>query len=156
MPVRVRLSIRVKMMTRFGLSNCHDEPPMLHALQTDQAAGELFDLSGLTVHDEDFKARIMIEVRMTGRDHKFVIGMLKFGQLLGNAVAVMIIDERDGADYCGIGTRRALCDQAIADQIAKGLGPIGIAEPGDEIVETFEKVGVQCYTDPTEDTHLWS
>ena len=135
------------MMPGFGSSNRHDEPPVLQALQTDQAAGELFDLSGLAMNNEDFQAGIMVEMRMTGRNHQFVVCMLEFGQLLGNAVGVMVVDERDGTDYGRNGARCPLCDQAIANQVAESLGPVSIAQPGDEIVEAFEEIRIERYTD---------
>jgi hypothetical protein len=141
------------MVPGFGPSNRHDEPPVLHALQTDQPAGELFDLSGLAMNNEDFQAGIMVEMRMTGRNHQFVVCMLEFGQFLGNAVGVMVVDERDGADYRRIGACCPLCDQAIANQVPESLGPVGIAQPGDEIVEALEEIRIECYSDSAKDTH---
>ena len=86
-------------MPGFGLCNSHDEPPVLHTLQTDQAAGELLDLPGFSMDNEDFQARVMVEMRMTGRDYQFVVRVLEFSQLLGNAVGMMVVDERDSAHY---------------------------------------------------------
>lgn len=68
MLVSVRLSVAA-MMPRLGLSYRHDEPSVLHALEADQPAGELFDFPGFALDDEDFKARFMVKMRMTGRDH---------------------------------------------------------------------------------------
>jgi hypothetical protein len=130
-----------------GLSNRHDQSPMLHALQTDEAASELFDPSGFAMNNEDFKAGIMVEMRMTGRDHQFVTCMLEFRQFLGNAVRVMVIDERDCTNHRRVGACRPLCDQAIANQVPKGLGTIRVAQSGDEIVEPLKEIRVKRNSD---------
>ena len=83
---------------------------MLHAFQPDQATSELLDQLRLSVNDEDFQAGVMVEVRMTGRDYKIVIGVLQFGQLFGDAVGMMVVDERDGADHGHIRNCRPLSD----------------------------------------------
>jgi hypothetical protein len=126
---------------------------VLHAFQTDQAAGEHFDLSGFAMNNEDLKAGIMVEMRMTGGDHEVVICVLKFGQLFCNAVGVMVVDERDGTDYCLIGACRPLGNQAITDQITESLGPVAIAQPGNEIVEAFEEIRIERYSDSAKDAH---
>lgn len=106
--------------------------------------------------NEDFQARIMVEMRMAGRYDQFVILVLKFGQLLGNAVGVMVVDERNGAYYRRIGARRSLGNQAIANQVAKSLGSVGIAEPGDEIIEALEKIRIESDSDSRKDAHARS
>jgi hypothetical protein len=79
--------------------------------------------------------------------------MLKFRQLLCDAVSMMIVDKRDGPDHRSDGTRRPLGDKAIANQVAKRFGPVGISKPGDEIIEALEEIGIQCNTDSTENAH---
>ena len=58
------------MMSDSGCATRHDEPTVLNTLQSDQAPGEFLDPSGFAMDDEDFQAGIMVEVRMTGRDHQ--------------------------------------------------------------------------------------
>ena len=132
---------------RLGLGDRHYEPSVLHALQPDQAAGELFDLSGSAMDNENFQARVVVEMRMTGGYNQFVVRMLQFSQPLGNTMGVMVVDQRDGSNNRGIGACRSLRDQAIANQVAEGFGPVGIAQPGDEIVEAFEEIRIERYAD---------
>ncbi len=85
-----------------------------------------------------------------------MVGVLKFGQLLGNPVSVMVVDEGNAPDYRPIGVGRPLGDQAIADQIAEGLGSVGIAKPRDEMVEALEKVRIESNSDSAKDSHRHS
>ena len=75
--VRVRLPVSAVKIVRCGPRDRHHETTVLYALQSDQAPGELFDLPGFSVNDEDLKTRIMVEVSMTGRNHQFVLVMLE-------------------------------------------------------------------------------
>src|SRR5262249_37226537 len=56
-------------------------------------------------------------------------------------------------DYGSDGTRRPLRDEAIANEISKGFGPVGISKPGYEIIEALEEIGIECDTDSAEDAH---
>jgi hypothetical protein len=146
----------VSFSARFGLCNRHDKAPMLHALQTNQAACELFDLSRSPVHDEDLQTRVVVEMRMTGRNYQFVIGMLKFRQLLCHSVGMVVVDEGDGANHRRIEICRLLGDQAIPNQITERFGPVGVAQSRNEIIEAFEKIGIECNSDSAENTHGYS
>ena len=95
-------------------------------------------------------------MRMTCRYDELMVCMLNFGQLFGDAVAVVIVDECDGAYDCGTGARRSIGNQAITNQVAKRLGPVRAAKPGDEIVEAFEKIGIESDSDSTKDSHSGS
>ena len=83
--------------------NRHNQASVADPLQADQATGKALYLCGFAMHDEDLKARIVIEMCVTGRDHQCVIGMLKFRQFLCDTMSMMIVDESDRADYRGIG-----------------------------------------------------
>ena len=54
------------MTSGFGLCNGHYQSPMLHAFHANQTAGELLHLSRFAMDNEDFKAGIMVKMRMTG------------------------------------------------------------------------------------------
>lgn len=144
------------MMSGGGLCNRDDESPMLHTFQADQTSSELLHLSSFAMDNEDFQAGIVIEMCVTGRNDQFVMGVLKFGELLGNSVSVVVIDERDGADHRRTRTCRLLGNQPIANQIAEGLGPIRIPEAGDEMVEALEEVRIECHSDSAENAHVHS
>lgn len=51
--VSMRLAVPVVRIPRRGLRNRHHETAVLHALQSDQATGELLDLPGFPVDDQD-------------------------------------------------------------------------------------------------------
>ena len=140
---------------RMGCRFCdrHHKSPMLYAFQTNDSTGKLLNLPGFTMNDKDLETGIVIEMRMAGGDYQFVTGVLKRRQLLRNTMSMMVVDEGYSADYRGIGTCRLLCDEAVTNQIAKRFGPVGIAKPGDEIVKALEKIGIECNSDSTKDTH---
>jgi hypothetical protein len=64
--VSVRLPVFAARSLWRWLRNRRHEASMLHALQANQASRELLNLSRLPVNDKDLKARIMVQVRMTG------------------------------------------------------------------------------------------
>jgi hypothetical protein len=68
-------------------------------------------------------------------------------------MGMMVVNESDRTDYRGIGTRRTLGDQAIANQIAKRFGSVGIAQPRDGIIKAFEEVRIECNSDSGKDAH---
>jgi hypothetical protein len=141
---------------RCGLRDRHHEAAVLHAFQSNEAPSELLNLPGFSADNEDFQAGVMIEMRVTGRNHQLVIRVLNFGQLLRHPMGVMVVDECDCADYDCIRSSRLLYDQAIANQIAESFRPVGISQPGDELVEAFEKIGIECNSDSAKDTHRHS
>jgi hypothetical protein len=82
-----------------------------------------------------------------------MVGMLQFGQLLSNAVSVMVVDEGDSADYDRTRAGRPLGHQAIPNQITKCFRPVGVAQPGDEIVEALEKIRIERNPNSAKNTH---
>jgi hypothetical protein len=80
---------------------------------------------------------------MAGRDHKIVVLVLHFSQFFGNAVGVVVVDKSDRADYDRIGLGGLLSDKTIADQVSKGLGPVGVTPPADGAVKPLQKVRIE-------------
>lgn len=138
------------------LCNRHDQPSVLHALQANQAAGEFLDPARFAMDNENLQTRVMVQMCMTGRDHQFVIGMLKFRQLLCHAVGVMVINQGDSAHDRSVRSSCSLRHKAIANQVAKGLGPVGVAQPRNEIIEALKEIGIERNSDSTENTHCRS
>ena len=87
---------------------------MLHAFEADEKVGEVLNARGLAVDDQDFKAGVVIEMRVARRDNQVVVLVLRFGELLGDAGGVMVVDERDGADDGRAGRGSLLADEAVA------------------------------------------
>jgi hypothetical protein len=52
--------------------------------------------------------------------------VLQPGQLFAHAVRVVIIDQGDAANHDGVRGCRAFANQAVANQVAKRLGAVGI------------------------------
>ena len=87
------------------------------------------------VDDQHFKAGIEIEMCVARGNDQVVVRVLRFSQLLGDAVGVMVEDEGDGADDGGIGRGGLLAHQPVADQVAKGFGAVGVSALLNGVVE---------------------
>ncbi len=107
--------------------NGHYQAPVLHTFEADKAVGKLRHPGRFAVNDQHFKAGVVVEVGVTGGDHKLVVCVLNFSELFRDAVSVVVVDEGDGADHSRVRGRGLLSDQAVADQVAKGFRPVGIA-----------------------------
>ncbi len=151
--VGVSFAVCVMRLPRGGLRNGHDETAVLHTLEANETAREPFDLSGFTADDEDFKAGIVVEMRVAGGDDEIVLSMLQLGELFSNAAGMVIVDEGDGADNGSVGRRGAFSNEAVANEIAKGLRAIGITALCDGAIEAPQKVGVECNADSAEYAH---
>ena len=71
-----------------------------------------------------------------------VVIVLNGGQLLIELPHVVVVHESDGADDLAIWGFPSLFDQFVADQIAKGLGAVGVAAFSDEAIELVQQVAV--------------
>lgn len=141
------------MNIRCRLGKGHDKTSVLHSLEPNKPAREYINLRGFALHDENFEAAIVIEVGVTRRYHEVMMGVLKLGELLAYPVCVVIIDKGDGSSHSGTRPRRLFTHKAVADQVAKSLRTIGVAQPRDESVEAFEQVGIERDADSAEDAH---
>ena len=79
--------------------NGHHQAPVLHAFQAYEAICKLGHPGRFAVDDQYFKARVVVEVSVAGRDHKFVMCMLDFSELFRDAVSVVVVDEGDRTDH---------------------------------------------------------
>ena len=61
----MRMRVRV-LWFEFGRRHSHHQAAVLHTLEADEQVGEVLDAGGLAVHDQDFKAGIVVEMRMAG------------------------------------------------------------------------------------------
>ena len=111
---------------------------MLHALQPDQPVGKLGHLSRFAVHDQDFKTGVVVQMRMAGGDHHFVVRVLRLSQFLCDTAGVVVVDEGHRAHHGRVRSSGLLGHQPVADQIAKRLRPVGIAAPPDQAVKPLE------------------
>ena len=110
-------------------------------------SAKMLDACGLAVDDQHFKAGVVIEMRMRGRNHQAVVLVLRFSELLGDAVGGVVVDERDGADDDRVGGGGLLADQPVADQVAKGFGTVRVSALLNGAIETFEEIGIESNAD---------
>jgi len=151
--VRVRFPVPVAMGVRCGLSNRHDEAAVLDAFEADEAVGEALDAGRGAVDDQDLEAGVVIEVGVAGRDDQVVVLMLEAGELISDAVGIVVVDEGDGANDGGVGGGGAFGDEAVANEIAEGFRAVGVAAAGDGAVELCEEGGIESDADAAELTH---
>ena len=100
-PVVVRMFNR---MCRYG----HNQPPVLDAFKPDEPVGELANLRRPAMHDQHFKAGIVVEMCVARGDHHVVVSVLQFGQLLAYPGRVVVVDQRHRSDHNRIGRRGLL------------------------------------------------
>ena len=125
----------------------HYQAAVLHPFETDEKVGEVFDARGLAVDDQHFKTGIVIEMRMRGGNNQVVVFVLRFSELLGNPMGMMVVDERDGADDGRVGRGGALADQPVANQVAKGFGTVRVSALLNGTVEPIEEIGIEGNAD---------
>lgn len=153
MLVRVKVPVVRMRMPCCGLRNSHHETTVLHAFEAYEPSSEHFDLRGLAADDKNFKAGVMIEMSMAGGDNEIVLSVLQLNQFFGDAVSVVIVDQRDGADDGAIGRCSSLGDEAVTDKVAKCLGAIGVTASRDGAVKALEKIGVERNANSGKDAH---
>jgi hypothetical protein len=146
------MQVFLRLFNRMGW-NGHDQTAVLHAFQANQPVSELGDGGGLAVHDEDFEAGVVVEVGVACGDDELVAGVLQLGEFFADSPGVVVVDNGDGAHHGGCVVGGPLGYQAVSDEIAEGLGSVGIAQPRDEIIEAFEEVRIECNSDSAKDAH---
>ena len=113
---------------------------MLDAFETDQAVCKLTHPAGLSVDDEDFEAGIVVQMGVRSGDDQIMLCMLQFRQFLANSGGGVIVNQCHSSHDRRVGRGGLLGDQAITDQIAKGLGTIGVSLQTDIAVKSLEKI----------------
>jgi len=72
-----------------------------------------------------------------------VVGVLQLCEFVADSPGVVVVDKGDGAHHGGGVVGGPLGYQAVSDEIAEGLGSVGIAEPRDQIIEAFEEIRIE-------------
>jgi hypothetical protein len=68
--------------------------------------------------------------------------VLEIGELFGQRVDMMVIDERDRADRLLVGVP-LLVDEIVPDEVAQRLGAVRVLLPRDQLVEVVEEMVVE-------------
>ena len=98
----------------------------------------------------------MVEVHVQrGKNHVMEI-VLDVGELFVQIPYVVVIDQGDGANHAALGRFPGFFDELVANEIAEGFRPVGIAALSNEAVELIEEVRVDRYTNPAEAAHAYT
>ena len=130
--------------------NGHHQTPVLHALQADELIGKMGHLGRLAMYDQHLEAGVVVQVRVASRDHQFVVLVLRLGQFFRNAAGVVVVDEGYRAHHGRLRGGGLLGYQPVANQIAKGFRPVGVAAPSEGAVKPLEKIRIERDADPAE------
>jgi ABC-type Co2+ transport system permease subunit len=68
---------------------------------------------------------------------------------------VVVVDQGDGSDHVRLGRLPGFLDQFIADQVAEGFGAVGVAALVNQLIEFFQKLGIDGYANPAEAAHAY-
>ena len=150
------MAVFVRMVVRVGVrvfvpsierGHGHHQAAVLYAFEADENVGEVLDPGGISVDDQHFKAGIVIEMRVTRRDHQVVVLVLHLGQLLSDSRGVVVKDEGHGADDGRVRRGGLLADQPVADQIPECFRSVRVSTVLNRAVELFEKIGIESNAD---------
>ena len=118
------------------------EAAVLDPTGGDDAVGELADVFGFAAHDHDLDAvvSVVVDVGSAADVADVVVLMLDTNEVRFEAACGMIIDDGDGADDSGTGVLPLAIHEMATDNVADGLGAIGVALVGDGLVEGLQQV----------------
>lgn len=125
---------------------------MLDAAESAESVGEGGDLAGGPPEDENFEAVVVVEMDVEGADDDLLVVVLQFEKAGDKVAAVMIIDEGEGPGHvAALGP--LLLDEAGAEEVADGLGAVGVPLATDLGVEGLEEALGEGDADADERIH---
>ena len=129
---------------------------MLDALGADQRIGDLAHRRRLTANDQNFEAMVVIEMNVQRGKNDVMKIVLNVGELFVQISHVVVIDQRNRANHAAVGGFPHFFHELVADQIAKGLRPVGIAALSDQMIELIQEVGIDGNSNPAEAAHAYT
>lgn len=96
----------------------------------------------------------MIQMHVQRRQHVVEMIVLQVGKFVAQHPDMMIVDKRDCPHHLTLGLLPHLFNQFIANQIAKGLRPVGVAALRNQRIELLEQVCVDSYADAAQFAHF--
>jgi cobalt/nickel transport system permease protein len=126
---------------------------MLHTFRADEDVGYLSHIAGLASHHQNFQAVVMIQMDVERGKNRAMKIVLDVGELVAQHPDVMVVHQRDGADYRAVGRFRLLANQFVAYQIPERLRPVGVSPFADQLVELTQKIGIDRNADPAQAGH---
>src|SRR3569623_324665 len=110
---------------------------------------------GLALHHQYNQANMVVQMNVQHRLDFTFEGVLQMSKVTHQLAGVMVIHHRDGADGLLIGTP-IFYDDALANQIAYGLGPVGVALLLNLRVETLQHFAFYRHTETHQIAHTVS
>src|SRR3569833_2700385 len=110
---------------------------------------------GLALHHQYLQAIMVVQMNVQHRLDFTFEGVLQMSKVTHQLAGVMVIHHRDGADGLLIGTP-FFFDDALANQIAYGLGPVGVALLLNLRVETLQQNAFYRHTETYQIAHTVS
>jgi hypothetical protein len=80
----------------------------------------------------------VVQMHVQRRKHVVIVLVLHFGETFGKLANVMVVDQRHRAHHDAVGPCGLLLNQGVANQIAKGFRPVGVAAPRNQVVKLFK------------------
>src|SRR5271166_1009344 len=141
--------------SQLGARRRKRELSVLDAFGADQGVSQLFHRAGLAFNYQHLEAIVVVEMNVQRGEDVVEVRVLQSGELFAEQPDVVIVDQRDRADYVAVGALPGFLYQLVADQVAKRLRAIGVSARGDEAIEFVEKIGIDGYADAAEFAHLY-
>src|SRR6266581_3578467 len=108
------------------------------ALRRLEAVPEFLYASCISFHDQDFEARLFIEVRVSRRPDRPEEVVLSVEDPMGDHADVVAVNERDRADYLSA-RFPAFPDEGAPNELSQRLGPARESFGADESIEVVEE-----------------
>src|SRR6266511_1084305 len=112
------------------------------ALRRLEAVREFLYASRVPFHDQDFEARLLVQVRVGRRPDRPEEVVLSMQDAVGDHADVVAVDERDRADHLSA-RFPALPDERAPDQLPQRLGPTRESFGADEPIEVVEELPLE-------------
>src|SRR3569832_1067104 len=108
---------------------------------------------GLALHHQYLQAIMVVQMNVQHRLDFTFEGVLQMSKVTHQLAGVMVIHHRDGADGLLIGAP-FFFDDALANQIAYGLGPVGVAHRSYRLLNEYEaRLGALASTRYSDQRH---
>ena len=113
---------------------------MFDAFGGDQFVGDLLDGAGLAADNEHLKAVVVVEVDVEGGNDNLVVVVLDVGERGLDVLLVVVVNEGNGAGDFLVAEVLAVLDEAGADHVGHGQGPVVVALLAGHLVELLGQV----------------
>ena len=123
------------------------QPGVFDAFAGSEGVGELTEVAGGTLNEEDLEIVMVLEVNMHGRDDHEVVTVLNVGESALKISFPIVVDERDGACHRLRAEFLRVFDEAIAGHFGDCVGAAREFSTRDHVVEFVEQVGWKGYAE---------